>query len=173
MRRMLAIVAVVAGLAGPAAAREGGLAQRLLDHYGTRAGYKAVKADVMGWFGTTKNGCVAFLSTALRQVGVAVPRDDKYDGERVSLLTRPLSLYLERELGFRRVDDARELRPGDVAFTEHSDYPWHVYVFVSWKDKGKLIANVIDNQGATHPRYLFSSGSHNWTPFAYALRPPN
>ena len=180
--RFLRSVIIAASLAGVAHAGPStststststkALPARLLEHYGSKAGYRAVKADVMSWFGTTKNGCVAFLSSALRQIGVEVPRDGIYDGERVSLLTRPLSVYLERELGFRRIDSASALRPGDIAFTENPEYPWHVYVFHSWKDQKRFIANVIDNQGATHPRHLFSAGSHNWTPFAYALRAP-
>ncbi|HEY3357120.1 MAG TPA: hypothetical protein VGQ83_27975 [Polyangia bacterium] len=157
----------------PAYAHAGEVNTRLLAYYGQPQNYRKVKADVLSWYGTTKDGCVAFASSALRHIGVAVSRDGDYDGERVSLQTRPFSLYLERELGWRRVTAALALRPGDVVFTREPDYPWHTYVFVRWKRRAQRIAWVIDNQGFTHVRAVLGPGSGHWTPFAYALRSPD
>jgi hypothetical protein len=153
-------------------ARAEGINARLVRYYGKEKNYKAVKAEVLAWFGTTKNGCVAFLSTALRQIGVEVPEEGELDGERISLLTRPFSRYLEEDLGWARITDAASLAPGDVVFTLAPEYPEHTYVFVSWKSKRRFVAYVIDNQGFTHARDLFSYGESNFTPFAYALRAP-
>jgi hypothetical protein len=144
----------------------------LIAWYGKKNNWRSVKREVLGWHKTTKNGCVAFVSTALRKVGVDVPLDAVVDGEKVSRLTRPLSRWLEDHLGWERIDDVAELRAGDVVFTEHADYPWHVYVFHSWKDRRRRIARVIDNQGFLSARDVLGHGDGNFTPFAYALRAP-
>jgi hypothetical protein len=156
----------------PALVRAGEINDRLLAYYAQSQNYRKVKAEVLSWYGTTKDGCVAFASTALRHVGIAISRDGDYDGERVSLMTRPFSLYLERELRWRRIPTPAELRPGDLVFTREAAYPWHTYVFVRWQSRARRMAWVIDNQGHTHVRAVLGSGKGNWTPFAYALRSP-
>jgi cell wall-associated NlpC family hydrolase len=157
----------------PAAARaESDTAARLVEWYGTKKHYRQVRREVLGWHKTTKNACVAFVSTALRRIGVDVPLDAEVDGEKVSRLTRPLSLWLEDRLGWQRIDDVADLAPGDVVFTEHAEYPWHVYVFVAWKDAGDHVAVTLDNQGFRRARDVLGHGDGNFTPFAYALRAP-
>ncbi len=173
MRAALLATALLCAAASPAGAERAaapGTASRLLRYYGSAAGYRAVRRDVLAWHKTTVNGCVAFASTALRHIGLNIPLDARVDGETVSRLTRPFSRYLERNLGFVRVTDAGTLRPGDIAFTENADYPLHTFVFVSWVNQRRRIAQVIDNQGRLTARPL--GGSRTVTPFAYALRPP-
>jgi hypothetical protein len=157
-------------LAGPAHA--GDLNDRLVSWYGQKRHYKAVRREVLDWHKTTKNACVAFVSTALRDLDVDVPLDAEVDGESVSRLTRPLSRWLEDHLGWTRVTDVDDLRPGDVVFTEAAEYPWHVYVFYSWSDREAHLARVLDNQGFLNERDVLGTGPGNFTPFAYALRSP-
>ena len=170
--RAALLVALVSIAPASAAAEEEDTAARLVEWYGARKHYRQVRREVLGWHKTTKNACVAFVSTALREIGVEVPLDAEVDGEKVSRLTRPLSLWLEERLGWRRIDDVDELAPGDVVFTEHADYPWHVYVFVAWKDAGEHLAITLDNQGFRRVRDVLGHGDGNFTPFAYALRAP-
>ena len=169
--RAAPVVLVVLVLATTAPARAD-TATDLVEWYGTRKHYRSVKKEVVGWHKTTRNACVAFVSTALRRIGVDVPRDAEVDGEKVSRLTRPLSIWLEDRLGWQRIDDVDALRAGDVVFTENAEYPWHVYVFVSWKDADDHIAITLDNQGFRRARDVLGHGDGNFTPFAYALRAP-
>lgn len=167
---VLPLVVVMAGSSPGAVADDG---DRLIAYYARRASYRAVKKDVLAWHRTTRNGCVAFVSTALRHVGVDVPLDAEIDGERVSRLTRPLSRWLEERLGWTRVDDAAALEAGDVVFTEDAAYPWHVYVFHSWADRRRRVARVIDNQGFLRRRPVLGDAARAIEPFAYALRAPS
>jgi len=149
---------------------------RLAEYYSNSSNYRNVYNDVMGWYGTTSNGCVAFMSTALRQVGYSVPKHGRdARGEGISLVTRPFSNYLEGQLGFQRINDARALKPGDVVFTTDAPrwpgYPAHTYMFQSWADQSQGLAYVVDNQGSTHIRNIWQHGTFNFSPFRYALRP--
>jgi hypothetical protein len=167
---VLLAIALVAAPVAPAAAGQDNA--DLLAYYARRKNWKKVKREVLSWHKTTRNACVAFLSTALRHVGLDVPRDAEVDGEKVSRLTLPLSRWLEERLGWERVVDVDALAPGDVVFTENAEYPWHVYVFHSWRDEEARIARVIDNQGFLTARDVLGHGPGNFTPFAYALRSP-
>lgn len=171
MRGLILVLTLV--FAPPAAADAPDLGAQLVTWYGKKKHYKAVKREVLAWHKTTKNACVAFVSTALRELGVDVPLDAKVDGESVSRLTRPFSLWLEDQLGWTRVTEVDDLIPGDVVFTEHADYPWHVYVFHSWRDQSDHLARVLDNQGYLGVRDVLGTGPGNFTPFAYALRAPS
>jgi hypothetical protein len=135
-----------------------------------------VKKDVLEWHKTTKNACVAFVSEALRHIGVAVPRHGKIDGAGISRITLAFSRYLEDELGWTRSTDLAALSPGDVIFTEDDPccdgYPAHVMVFVEWKDRKRKVALIIDNQGFTHSRAL-TGGGDEVSPYAYTLRAPS
>lgn len=152
--------------------------RKLAEFYSKSTGYNKVYNDVMSWFGTTSNGCVAFMSTALRMVGVDVPKYGNYAGERISLVTLPFSRYLREQLGWKKIARAHDMLPGDVVFTEDDPYwdgyPAHTYMFYSWSDKANGIAWVIDNQGFTHRRNIFANdyGNYNFTPFQYAVRAP-
>jgi len=144
--------------------------QKLVDYYAQRANYDRVYDDVMGWFGTTKNACVAFMSTAMRQVGLAVPKGD------TSLVTLDLSRWLEGR-GWTRSRSADALRPGDVVFSEDDPswpgYPAHVFLFHSWVDRAAGIGKVVDNQGFLIDRNIVGYGCCGKTPMAYFLRAPN
>ena len=150
---------------------------KILNYYSKESNYNRVYDDVMSWFGTTKNGCVAFMSSALRHVGIHVPKNRMIDGYNISLVTSAFSEYLEGELKWRRITKHKELMPGDVVFTlsepEWPGIPAHVYMFQKWKDKGNAIAWVVDNQDFTHERNILGSGSFNFTPYWYALRSKN
>jgi hypothetical protein len=174
--RWLLILALVAAPV-PAHADDGA---KLLAWYGKRAHWKKVRRQVLKWHGTTSNACVAFLSTAMRDVGLDVPRDAQVDGESVSRLTRPFSRWLEEHLGWSRISELGDLAPGDVVFTEHAEYPWHVFVFDAWVDEDARIALVLDNHGFLKRRPLLGDeagqadvdNGAGVTPFAYALRAP-
>jgi hypothetical protein len=148
--------------------------RRLAEWYGVRSNYDLVYKDVLSFYPEGRyNGCVAFLSSALRRIGVDVPLDDK--NESISLVTKPFSDYLEKKLGWKRVTSGRQLQAGDVVFTKdnrsYPGYPAHTYMFHSWSDKDRGLALVIDNQDFAHERNIYAGASgFNFTPFAYALR---
>ncbi|HUS64849.1 MAG TPA: hypothetical protein VMZ28_09925 [Kofleriaceae bacterium] len=145
------------------------LGRLLVDYYGTPAGYRRERRDVLRWHRTTRNGCAAFASTALRHIGVEVPRDRAIDGWGISRITFALSAYLEKELHWGRVLDAGELRPGDLVFT--TGYPDHVFVFQRWADRSRRIARALDNRSFAGARPLFPAAGSDVSAFAYALRP--
>ncbi len=151
-----------------------GINGRLLAYYSNPDNYRNVHAQVMSWFGTTQNACVAFMSTALRNAGVNVPRVLNSKGYNISTWTAALSEYLESQLGWRRIQQLNELSPGDVVFTLDIDgsrgTPAHVFLFVEWADARSTWARVIDNQGFLHRRDLAKNNGGQFTPFQYALR---
>lgn len=143
--------------------------------YKAKANYDAVYANVMRWFGTLKNACCAFQSSAMRMCGVNIPLHFMVRGEDSSLVTLPLSLYIQENLGWKKITNQDDLLPGDVCFTEDDadwpGYPSHVFQFSSWSFKSRGVAWVIDNQGPLHERNINEGGGgFNFTPFAYALR---
>jgi hypothetical protein len=135
-----------------------------------------------------RNGCVAFVATALRHIGVPVPQNERIDGLAISHITLALSCYLRDRLGWQRVSDPFDLSPGDVVFTEDAlccpGLPAHVFVFLGWSDRARLIAHISDEHGNRQARPLRGTGSrpapvrghaHSHAasadaPFAYALR---
>lgn len=153
--------------------------QRLNSWFSVRANYDLVYRDVLKFYPDGRyNGCVAFLSAALRRLGTHVPLSAS-DGtaESPSLVTKPFSSYLENSLGWKRIGSAANLQAGDIVFTRdnksYSGYPAHTYMFHAWSDKSVGVALVIDNQDFTHERNIYSSGGgFNFTPYAYALRAP-
>src|SRR5262249_46497679 len=124
---------------------------RLHRFYGTPDGYAAVTRDVMKWHKTRRNGCVAFASTALRHIGVAIPTDVQIDGRNVSRITRAFSRYLAETLGWTRIDTLDALRLGDLVFSTDAPccpgYPNHVVMFDGWVKRDQRIARVVDNNG--------------------------
>ena len=138
--------------------------------------YNKVYWNVMGWYGSTRNGCVAFASTALRFLGAPISIEQIFNGERVSLLTRPFSAYLEQRLGWKRVTSSTQLERGDLVFTVDEPtapgYPAHVFMHNGYADSGKSISWAIDNQDFTHERALGGDKQKDYSPFAYALRSP-
>lgn len=153
---------------------------RLSEQYSSHGGYNAVRSAVRRFYPPDRdNGCVAYMSEALRQVGVPVPKTADASGSSISLVTKPFSNYLEHQLGWQRITSAADLRPGDVCFTRdnpsHPGYPAHTFMFQGWKDQARGIAWVVDNQDNVHPRniHVDDFGNYNFTPFRYALRSPN
>lgn len=147
----------------------------LANWYSQKQNYSKVESEVLKFYshGST-NGCVAYLSTALRNIGVDIPLEVRGE-ESPSLLTKPFSRYLENKLNWRRIDDSYSLRRGDVVFTKdakgYPGYPAHTYMFLKWINISKGDALVIDNRAFTHQRGIFVfDGKINVTPFAYALR---
>jgi hypothetical protein len=151
----------------------GTITQHLHEFYSHKKNYDAVYRNVMSWFGTTKNACVAFVSSALRLSGYHVPKTN-LDGANISLWTVSFSKYLQSK-GWKKFTDSKTLQPGDIVFTQEGGFgkgvPAHVYVFVSWDNKANQVAWVIDNQAFTHRRNINKGGGgFNFTPFAYFLR---
>ena len=156
-----------------------GVHQRLNEMYSSSNGYANVRRNVRRFYPQDRtNGCVAYMSEALRQAGVNIPIANDRTGENISLTTRPFSNHLEHDKGWKRVG-MNDLRPGDVAFTEDDPnwpgYPAHTMMFAGWHDKARGIAWIVDNQDQKHLRDLNQDdyGNFNFTPFAYALRAPS
>ena len=146
---------------------------RMHAYYGTRAGYSKVYRNVMEWHKTTQNGCVAFASTALRQVGVEIPQTDVYKhGYNVSRITGAFASYLAEDLGWERIEDPAELRAGDIVFTTETSpgYPSHVMMFDGWVKKG-VTGSFVDNQGFHVSRAIAPKAGSDVDGFGFALRP--
>lgn len=150
--------------------------QRFAQWFGSKTNYDLVYKDVLSFYPEGRyNGCVAFLSAALRRMNVSIPI--RTATESPSLITKPFSNYLQNSLGWNRIKSADDLLPGDIVFTKdnasYPGYPAHTYMFYGWSNKSAGIAFVIDNQEFTHERNIYSSTSgFNFTPYAYALRAP-
>jgi hypothetical protein len=148
-----------------------GTARRLLEFYTRRENYNAVRNNVATWYApVTTNGCVAFLSTALRMIGVPVPRSGEQGTDPlISLRTGPFAAFLQREQGWTRVGSARDLKPGDVVFTV-GENPTHVFLFVRWHEPRPSVAIVVDNQGFLIERNIDARVSPFKDLFQFALR---
>jgi hypothetical protein len=174
--RLALVLVILTGLAVPAAADT--LGERLVRDYGSARGYRSIKREVLAWHGTTRNGCVAFVSTALRRLGLPVPQDGvDADGHGVSRITIALARHLEAALHWRRIDDPAALQPGDLVFTtDHPccvGIPEHVFVFAAWHDRARMQALAIDNQGRRYVRALRPDAPTSHAAFAWALRAPD
>ncbi|MBT8496526.1 MAG: hypothetical protein KJO07_25990 [Deltaproteobacteria bacterium] len=141
----------------------------LIAYYGKSRSYRRVRRDVLSWHKTTRNGCVAFVSTALRHIGYDIPQRGKLDGWGVSRITFAFSAHLENA-GWTRSNDVAGLRPGDIVFTQ--GYPDHVFVFHSWASERRRIARVIDNKGLRIRRAMVPAPDSDTAAFAYVLRAP-
>jgi lysozyme family protein len=151
----------------------GSITAQLSSFYNLSSNYDIVYDDVMDWYGTTSNACVAFASTALRLSWYDVPKTENSIGN-ISLFTGAFSQYLEDQ-GWHRSQNSGDLSVGDVVFTDDGGWgdgiPMHVYVFAGWADENNKVAWVIDNQDFTHERNIDKGGGgFNFTPFAYFLR---
>lgn len=153
--------------------------QRLLQHFSSPEGYRSVQREVRQFYPPDKdNGCVAYLSEALRQTGVPIPHKRDASGLNISTVTTPFSNHLEHRLGWQRIRSMHDLKPGDVCFTKpgpkYPDDPAHTFMFHGWQDQARGIARVVDNQENVHLRNITvdNYGEFNFTPFAYALRAP-
>ena len=169
-----AIALAIALLAAPAAAgqpkakpKAATVGATFAKYY--RAHYGDIKRDVLAWHGTSRNGCVAFASTALRHAGIAIPQDVKRLDANVSRITYAFSDYLEHDLGWARSEDVATLQPGDLIFT--TGWPDHVYVFASWHDRKHTIVDAIDNNANVHTRPVAGDVTLDLAAYAYALRP--
>ena len=171
----LLLVALLLVAAPAAAEPEVDVPAKLHRYYGTSAGYMKVHRDVMGWHKTTRNGCVAFASTALRHIGIEIPFDVRKDGFSVSRITRAFSRYLSEDLGWERIESAEQLRPGDIVFTVDAPccpgYPAHVMVFDGWSRRDHRVGRFVDNQGFRVARSMSGDSGRDVDGFGYALRP--
>ena len=170
--RTVTIIAFVVSLGSASSAHAESaplVGEQLISYYANAKNYRKVKRDVLDWHKTTTNGCVAFASTALRHVGYEVPIAAKRDGWGVSRITFAFSDFL-KEAGWRRIDSAEDLIPGDLAFT--TGYPDHVFVFHSWASARRFVARVLDNKGHLKRRAMFPNKATDISAFSYALRAP-
>jgi hypothetical protein len=174
VRAVPVLVLVLVAAASPAAAGRAPVGPRLHRYLSRVDNDRSVRQEVLSWHRTMRNGCVAYASTALRRVGVAVPERGLKEGEGVSRITRAFSSFLEQDLGWRRVARIRDLEVGDLVFTSDAPccpgYPAHVFVFQGWQSRGRGVALATDNQGRRRPRRL--AGGNGVDRFAYALRGP-
>lgn len=144
--------------------------RRLYNFWSQDANDRLVYRTVMQTYGTTSNACAAFVSTALRLSGCESDLP-------LILWTANLSKALEQR-GWNRSEDASQLQPGDIVFSDDTGYndgiPNHVYLFAGWKNQQTQIANVIDNQGFIHGRNIRKgsgrSDDYNFSPFWYFVR---
>lgn len=155
--------------------------KRLFNFYNNKENYLRVYDNVVSWFSATRptyNGCVAFMSSALRLSGFDVPFSNGVDGYSISRVTRPFSEFLISR-GWKKIINPTELQPGDVCFSQVGmlngkpdvGYPAHTYMFVKWEKAGSTaMAYVNDNNGYNQLRNITASGPN--TPFEYALRAP-
>ena len=171
-----AVIAIALLALGRPAAAESTRAT-LPDQYGSARGYRVIKRAALAWHRTTRYACVAVASTALRHVGVPVPRPGPDGTEAISRLTKQFAEYLEVELGWTRITDADALQRGDFLFTTDAPccpgYPAHVMVLLGWRDQGAGLARIVDNIGRDHVRPLAGDADRDQDPFAFALRPPS
>lgn len=150
---------------------------RLYDFYSKEENYHKVEDGVRKFYpGFRSNGCVAFMSEALRLCRYAVPNKPGLGGDNISLVTKPFSHFLSTTLGFQLINSPDKLLPGDVCFTTDAPgwptFPAHTYLFCGWYDKSKGLGYVIDNQAFKHVRNIIDQyGDYNFSPFVYALRP--
>lgn len=160
----------------PANVQQGGSVNRqMLDWYAQRENYDQIHARLND--GTPQ--CANFASHALEMSGaLKIPHDahrvgfDDVGAKSVRRWSPSLAAYLEKEKGWQRVTDTKDLQPGDIIFTQDKEGTYnHTTVFQSWFDQEQGFANVIDNQGFTHPRSLPGEGLTS--PFMYAVRSPN
>ena len=155
----------------PALAKEVSSSQsvnaQLIDYYSKATNYTRVRRDVLKWHKTTRNGCVAFASTALRHIGFEIPVHGKREGWGVSRITFAFSDFLE-EAGWTRIDTAENIVPGDMVFT--TGFPDHVFVFHSWSNLRRRVARVLDNKGHLTRRAFTPAEGSEIAPFSYALR---
>ncbi|HEU5057979.1 MAG TPA: hypothetical protein VFU21_15715 [Kofleriaceae bacterium] len=140
---------------------------RLLDQ---DDGYRAVVSDMLRWHRTRRRGCVAFVTSALRQVGFEVP-DERPAGpwSNPARVTFSLDAYLA-DRGWLRVANPGQLVAGDVVFTEGA--PDHVMVFHGWADRGGAVALVSDNRRHRYRRPLRPAAGDEQSGFAFARRAP-
>jgi hypothetical protein len=154
------------------------ISAKLFEYYTVKANYDSVFNDVLSWYPNgTHNGCCAFMSTALRHIGVDVPKTaDPIFGLDISLVTGSLSWWMKNKAGWKLITNNDLLAPGDIIFTqpstEDSEHPAHVYMFAGWSSKATGLGNVVDNQRRyMHIRNIgVASGGYSYTPYAYHFR---
>lgn len=144
---------------------------KIARYYSVKSNYQKVSDDVKSWYPAhTSNGCVAFMSTAMRHVGIDVPKGRQLAGGDISLWVPGFTKYLEREKQWLKISKADQLQPGDVVITNNQD---HTFMFQHWTDISKGKAMSIDNRGFSHDRLLLGDPTGNFTPFGWAWRSPD
>lgn len=160
----------------PGEEREDSASSRLARYLGKKRNYRKVKRAVARLRSRNPHHmCVAFVALALRRAGVDMPGDERFDGLAVTRISLALSRCLESMLGWRRIREPSQLQPGDVVFTGDAPccpgLPDHVYVFMGWRDRARLIADVADDRRFVRARPLYPEKAAS-AAFEYALRAP-
>ena len=147
---------------------------KLDNWYSKASNYEKVYDSVSDWYPPIrKQGCVAFMTTALRYIGIPVPHRQTKWGD-ISLVTLPFSDYLIDELDWRIFKNFSSFQPGDILFTvsDESSMPTHTLMFHGWVDQSEGLATVIDNQSFIHERNLYGDKKNDYDAIAYGLRSP-
>ena len=114
------------------------LQQKLYNYLSSTENQEAVMKEAVRLHGgNASDTCVYFLATALRNIGVDIPTSTAY------------TTILEGNLisrGWVRSTNLNDIQKGDICFAG----PYHVYVFMGWKDKEKGLAYIVDNQAAAY-----------------------
>lgn len=134
------------------------LGREIAEWYGKIQNFDVISKEVYSWFGQSKVGCVAYASTVLRRFGVSIPHNGIYEGDLVSLDTKPFVNYLLKERHWKKIENPADALPGDIGVTikdsVFKEYPTHIYFLSRWISKEEGVVEVIDNQGFAHPRTL-------------------
>lgn len=83
--------------------------------------------------GDYNDNCVYWVSSVLRSVGYSIPNS--------MCNCRDFAIWLE-DHGWTNHTNLNELKPGDICFAGDT----HTFIFLSWYNKEKGLANVVDDQ---------------------------
>ena len=132
---------------------------RLANYVGSAANRKAAWQEAMSLHnGSQMNNCTLWVSSCLRGSGVPVPNSTSY--------TTYLAKWLIQH-DWQQKYNMNSLRRGDICFASNK----HAFIFLSWHNKSKHLANVVDEQAAfftpnapSYVRNLDGTHGNGWVP---------
>ena len=146
---------------------------KLLEYCTNKDNYIKVGNEVLQFYPDgTSNGCAAYCSQFLRDVGLAVPIGNNAQGYNTSLVAQSLAEWLIGQ-GWQKNTIASKVGLGHVIVTK-DDLQWpgfaaHIYIICSEIDASGY-ALCTDNQGLKYRRNITTQGPK--TPWAYSLSAP-
>lgn len=144
--------------------------QKLLEYCTDKDNYFNVANEVLKFYPDgTSNGCAAYCSQFLRDIGVPVPIKLNADGWNISLIAQSLAEWL-LENGWQKIA-VKNIMPGDVCVTnDDPQYPGfaaHIFIVTTPVDNTGF-ALAVDNNSLNYKRNITALGPK--TPTRYALR---